>query len=63
MSPSSLRSSPLMSRATMYRRSRTIRASFQAKNAFSGVPTGNALAPRRDGNDVIDRTRTDTGPE
>jgi len=46
----------------MYRRSRSTRASFQAKNAFSGVPTGKALAPRRVGNEVIDRTRTDTVP-
>jgi len=49
-----------MSHAMMYRRSLTNRASFHAKNAFSGVATGKALASRRVGNGVVNRTRTAT---
>ena len=49
-----------MSRAMMYRRSLTNRASFHAKNAFSGVSTGKALASRRGGNGVVNRARTAT---
>src|SRR6266700_1577726 len=47
-----------MSRAMMYRRSLTYRASFQAKNAFSGVAIGKALASRRGGSGVVNRART-----
>ena len=49
-----------MSHAMMYRRSLTYRASFHAKNAFSGVSTGKALASRRGGNGVVNRARTAT---
>src|SRR5258708_28371819 len=49
-----------MSRAMMYRRSRTYRASFQAKNALSGVATGKALASRRGGSGGVNRARTAT---
>jgi hypothetical protein len=49
-----------MSRAMMYRRSLTYRASFQAKNAFSGVAAGKALASRRGGREVVNRARTAT---
>ena len=49
-----------MSRAMMYRRSPGYRASFQAKNAFSGVATGKALASRRVGSGVVNRARTAT---
>jgi hypothetical protein len=37
-----------------YRRSRKYRASFQAKNALSGVSAGKALASRRAGSGAVE---------
>jgi len=51
-----------MSRATIYRRSRMKRASFQAKKAFSGVPTGKALASKRGGSKLADTTHSASVP-
>jgi hypothetical protein len=43
-----------MSQAMWYRRSRQYRASFQAKNALSGVAAGKALASRRGGSGAVE---------